>query len=267
VDAASPTINGTHFSPQYACFLGLGANLGNKAEAFRAAVTTLDANDRIAVDFADGIASLYETTPVGCTENQPNYQNSAIRIVTTLAPHDLLAVARNIEVNLGRKRKTRWGARSIDIDLLLYGVIVSKQSATRSPALVPPQPWSRGSHSPNQSRDREGAAGVRTRTNNDNTAPTDLRGSESSASKLHRWITVNTETLTLPHPRLDKRRFVLEPLAEIAAPIIHPTLHGTMAELARRCAENHADQGIIRIAGPQWLCDASVPKPAPSGGI
>jgi len=70
---------------------------------------------------------------------------------------------------------------------------------------------------------------------------------------LYNELITHDRCLTLPHPRMHERRFVLEPLAEIAAEVIHPTLGATMASLARELADSGRGGDLTRIAGPDWL--------------
>ena len=98
-------------------YVGLGANLGPRE------VTLLRAADLLAA--ADGVevvavAQLRETEPVGLVE-QPPFLNSAIAIDTSLQPRALLDLLLEIERSLGRVRVERWGPRTIDLDLLVYG--------------------------------------------------------------------------------------------------------------------------------------------------
>jgi 2-amino-4-hydroxy-6-hydroxymethyldihydropteridine diphosphokinase len=129
--------------------VGFGGNIGD-------ARTTLA---RGVAMFCDGQkvrllarSSDYRTPPWG-VEDQPPFVNLCLAVSTTLAPRDLLARARRVETALGRARaqETRWGPRTIDIDILAYDD-----------------------------------------------------------------VTLNEPDLTLPHPRLFERAFVLLPLAEIA---------------------------------------------------
>ena len=168
-------------------YLGLGSNLGDRLAALRAAVFAVDSHPQIRVDVETGTASLYETAPVGGPSNQGPFFNSAMRVVTTLTPMELLHVVLSIEESLGRVRRQRWEARVIDIDLLLYEDHVT-----------------------------------------DDRAP------------------------SLPHPRLHKRRFVLEPLAEIACHVVHPVLKLTIADLARRCRAGEPAESVVLVGGPRW---------------
>ena len=129
-------------------FVGIGSNLGEPERQIAAALELLRAVDGIDVV---AVSSLRETEPVGYLD-QPNFLNGAAALQTGLSPRELLDCLLAIELQLGRERGTgpRFGPRTIDLDLLLYG---------------------------NETVDEPG--------------------------------------LTVPHPRLAERRFVLEPLAEL----------------------------------------------------
>lgn len=99
------------------CLIGLGSNLGDRARLLDAACERLQAQ----ADIAWRGASRYLTTPaVGGPAGQGPFLNAAALVDTSLAPHQLLAVLREIETELGRQRRVRWDARPIDLDLLLY---------------------------------------------------------------------------------------------------------------------------------------------------
>jgi len=127
-------------------YVGLGSNLGAREAALAEAVRRLDA-----LEFArvTDVSPLYETDPVGYTE-QPPFLNMVCRIVTEGSPEALLSATLGIEQELGRTRDVRWGPRTIDIDILLYDD-----------------------------------------------------------------MTIQTPTLTVPHPRLAERSFVLVPLLDV----------------------------------------------------
>jgi 2-amino-4-hydroxy-6-hydroxymethyldihydropteridine diphosphokinase len=131
-------------------YVGLGANLGEREETIRAAVAELP--DVVAV------SPLRETDPVGVTD-QPQFLNGVAALETELAPHELLDVLLAVERRLGRERRERWGPRTIDLDLLLYGDEV-----------------------------------------------------------------IDEDGLKIPHPRQSERRFVLEPLADLAPQLVVPGL-------------------------------------------
>lgn len=128
-------------------FLGLGSNLGKREEMLREALERLNRREGIQID---RVSDIYETDPVGYTD-QPPFLNLVCKIRTALSPHELLDTVLEIERELGRERLIRWGPRTVDIDVLLYG-------------------------------------------------------SEH----------IDTPDLSVPHPRLMERAFVLVPLADVA---------------------------------------------------
>lgn len=129
-------------------YIGVGANLGDRETTIKAAIARLP--DVV------GVSELRETEPVGVAE-QPTFLNGAVVIETELPVRELLAELFAIEQALGRERRERWGPRTIDLDLLLYGD-----------------------------------------------------------------ETVDEPGLTVPHPRLHERRFVLEPLLELDLELVVP---------------------------------------------
>jgi 2-amino-4-hydroxy-6-hydroxymethyldihydropteridine diphosphokinase len=115
-------------------YIGLGSNLGDRETAIRRAVGYLDEVDGIVVT---AMSALRETDPWGPVE-QPPFLNGAVAIDTGLDPRVLLDVLLEVERRLGRDRgeaSMRWGPRTIDLDLLLYGVRVVEE-----PGLVVPHP-------------------------------------------------------------------------------------------------------------------------------
>lgn len=105
-------------------FLSLGSNLGDRIDSLRQAVKCLADHSNIHLDQSQGIASLFETSPMGGPSGQGDYLNSAIKIETTLTPHQLLDLCLDVETRLGRVRGERWGPRVIDIDILLFDDLV-----------------------------------------------------------------------------------------------------------------------------------------------
>jgi 2-amino-4-hydroxy-6-hydroxymethyldihydropteridine diphosphokinase len=114
-------------------YVGLGANLGDREETLRRAVELLAAEPGIEVV---AVSSLRETEPVGYVD-QPAFLNGACAVETELSPRDLLDRLLAIERALGRERGKgpRWGPRTIDLDLLLYG-----QETVEEPGLTVPHP-------------------------------------------------------------------------------------------------------------------------------
>ena len=116
-------------------------------------------------------SALYETAAWGKTEQQ-DFLNQVLMIQTSLEPGDLLQSLLSVEKTMGRVRKEKYGPRTIDIDILLYGNLI-----------------------------------------------------------------LNEERLQIPHPRMKDRRFVLEPLTEIAPDLVHPVFQKTIASLLMECTD------------------------------
>lgn len=128
-------------------YLGLGSNQGDRATLLEDALARLQASGRVRVTKR---SSRYETAPVGVTD-QPWFLNLVVEVETALEPPHLLDLVLAVERGLGRVRTQRWGPRTVDIDILLFGT-----------------------------------------------------------------VQMQTPGLTIPHPEITRRRFVLEPLLEIA---------------------------------------------------
>ena len=101
----------------FSALLSFGSNLGNRYETLNGAWQTLGQTDNIETV---RLSPFYETEPVGGPAEQPKYINAAGIIRTALPPMKLLEVLQKIETNFGRIRSERWGARTLDIDILLY---------------------------------------------------------------------------------------------------------------------------------------------------
>ncbi|MGH3091966.1 MAG: 2-amino-4-hydroxy-6-hydroxymethyldihydropteridine diphosphokinase [Gaiellaceae bacterium] len=114
-------------------YVGLGANLGDREGAIRSALDLLGAEAGIEVV---AVSRLRETDPVGYLD-QPRFLNGAAALETDLAAGVLLARLLDVERWLGRERtgEERFGPRSIDLDLLLYG-----QEEIDEPGLTVPHP-------------------------------------------------------------------------------------------------------------------------------
>ena len=106
-------------------YLGLGANLGEREKTLRRAIERVK---NIPSCKLLRVSSFYDTEP-WCVVGQPDYLNAAIKISTELEPLALLDELQRIEVELGRIRRERWGARIIDIDIL-YGAKISCERLT-----------------------------------------------------------------------------------------------------------------------------------------
>lgn len=134
-------------------FLGLGSNVGDRENQLKEAIRLLDEQSGIKVV---KVSSFYETEPVGYVD-QPDFLNLCVEIQTELSPKAVLERGLSIEQQLHRVRKERWGPRTLDIDILLYGDQI-----------------------------------------------------------------IEEQDLTIPHPRMTERAFVLIPLQEIAPNKIEP---------------------------------------------
>ncbi|MFH0980675.1 MAG: 2-amino-4-hydroxy-6-hydroxymethyldihydropteridine diphosphokinase [Planctomycetota bacterium] len=117
---------------KHRAYLGLGANLGDRLGAMRAAVARIE---QVGGCVVTARSNLYETAPMGGLPGQPDYLNAVVRLETRQAPHDLLVRCLEIEHLLGRVRTIRYGPRTIDIDLLLYNEVIID-----TPDLVLPHP-------------------------------------------------------------------------------------------------------------------------------
>jgi len=99
-------------------YIGLGSNLAAPVEQIKSARVDLNALDDIQ-ELA--FSSLYASAPMG-PQDQPDYINAVMAISTNLSPMDLLRCLQSIENRHGRVRNgERWGARTLDLDLLIYG--------------------------------------------------------------------------------------------------------------------------------------------------
>jgi 2-amino-4-hydroxy-6-hydroxymethyldihydropteridine diphosphokinase len=156
-------------------YIALGANLGNRVANLRAALNQLAA---IPFTRVTAISTFLENPAVGGPPNSPPFLNAVAEVQTSQPPHDLLDRLLEIEKALGRQRLEKWGPRTIDLDLLLYGNLI--------------------------------------------------------------LVTAN---LTLPHPRMHERRFVLQPLAEIAPDLVVPGLDKTVGELLEALQASDHRQG------------------------
>lgn len=149
-------------------WIGLGANLGEREAALRAAVRAIAALPGTQVLRA---SSLYRSAPVDA--GGPDYLNAVAEIATTLEPHALLAALQAIENGAGRERPYRNAPRTLDLDILLYG---------------------------------------------------DER--------------IATPQLTVPHPRMHERAFVLLPLADLAPASVPPeALQAVAGQAIERCRD------------------------------
>jgi 2-amino-4-hydroxy-6-hydroxymethyldihydropteridine diphosphokinase len=111
-------------------YVGLGANLGDRAATLERAIDLLDA--RAGIDVV-GVSAFRETDPVGYLD-QPQFLNAAVALETSLAPAELLATLLDVERKLGRVREgPRYGPRTVDLDLLLMDDLVLDEPGLELP--------------------------------------------------------------------------------------------------------------------------------------
>ena len=134
-------------------YISVGSNLNNPYQQVKSAIGKLKIADNI---YIETISGWYLSDPVG-PKNQSRYVNGVIKISTRLSPNQLLKKLHEIENAHGRIRNVRWGPRTLDLDILLYG------------------------------------------------------------SRM-----INTKKLTIPHPEMKIRNFVLTPLADIEPDLVLP---------------------------------------------
>jgi len=115
-------------------YLSLGSNLGDRERRLHDALEILE-DDRLRVT---RVSRIYETEPVGAGyAGEPWFLNLAAEIETSLTPMELLARARQVEAALGRRRGGGDEARTIDIDIVLYGELALETPALRIPHRSP----------------------------------------------------------------------------------------------------------------------------------
>jgi 2-amino-4-hydroxy-6-hydroxymethyldihydropteridine diphosphokinase len=170
-----------------AAYIGLGSNLRQPIRQLRTALLALE---QLPVSRIVQVSGVYRSAAVGPGE-QPDYLNAVLRLDTCLEPRALLQELQRIESAQGRTREVRWGARSLDLDILLYG----------------------------------------------------------NAS-------LETPVLTIPHPAMRQRNFVLYPLAEISGlnlELPDGTVLGTLI--------SHCPRGSLVKTGLRLIhCDTTVPR-------
>ena len=99
-------------------YIALGSNLASPLEQAQAAIRALG---EIPHSRVVAVSSFYRTPPLG-PQDQPDYLNAAVALETALPPETLLDHTQRIELQQGRVRKAeRWGPRTLDLDILLYG--------------------------------------------------------------------------------------------------------------------------------------------------
>ncbi|WP_419855229.1 2-amino-4-hydroxy-6-hydroxymethyldihydropteridine diphosphokinase [Candidatus Poriferisodalis sp.] len=150
-------------------FIGLGANIGNPAAQLANALDSLDAAGVLVA-----VSGVYRSAPIG--PEQPEFLNLVAELSVPDGPYELLARCQALEAAARRVRRERWGPRTLDVDVLLFGDV--------------------------EMRDPE---------------------------------------LQIPHPRLRERRFVLDPLAELAPELV------TLGELSAVADQDCEYVGTVEL--------------------
>jgi 2-amino-4-hydroxy-6-hydroxymethyldihydropteridine diphosphokinase len=101
-------------------WIALGGNLGDREDHFAHAIKLLGDHSGVSIERGSPV---YETPPIG-PAGQERYWNAVIEVKTSLDPAYLLASCLEVERKLGRMRDVRWGPRTIDLDVLLFGELV-----------------------------------------------------------------------------------------------------------------------------------------------
>jgi 2-amino-4-hydroxy-6-hydroxymethyldihydropteridine diphosphokinase len=166
-------------------YIGLGSNLGDRKSYIDSALKMLAVSGQIQLG---PVSEIIETEPLAKAD-QPKYLNAVAELKTTLSAEDLHGTLTGIETSLGRVRQGKWSARTIDLDLLLFGPEI-----------------------------------------------------------------IDSSDLTVPHPQMHLRCFVLKGLCQLDGDLIHPVLKESATELARRLGgsdfalDPHLPQ-LVSIAG------------------
>ena len=107
--------------------IALGSNLGDSKSIFSDAIIQIGKSVEV-----QSISKFYETIPVGGPE-QPNYLNAVLIGDTQMPPLELLTQLQSIENGAGRAREERWGPRTLDLDLIIYGDLLMKEELLTLP--------------------------------------------------------------------------------------------------------------------------------------
>lgn len=110
--------------------LALGSNLGERSATLSAAVAELVADPAVRLC---SVSDAVQTKPVGGPGDQPDFLNLVMEVETTLAPLALLRHCQGVEQNHHRTREVRWGPRTLDVDIITYGDLVSDDEVLTLP--------------------------------------------------------------------------------------------------------------------------------------
>ncbi|MHA7269413.1 2-amino-4-hydroxy-6-hydroxymethyldihydropteridine diphosphokinase [Arthrobacter sp. HLT1-20] len=122
--------------PLTRAILALGSNLGERAGTLQSAVGDLVDRPEMRLH---NVSPVVTTQAVGGPAGQPDFLNMVIAVDTTLEPYELLAHCQAVELAHHRTREVRWGARTLDVDIILYG-----DQTSDDPVLTLPHPRAAG---------------------------------------------------------------------------------------------------------------------------
>ncbi|MFU0782021.1 MAG: 2-amino-4-hydroxy-6-hydroxymethyldihydropteridine diphosphokinase [Thermoanaerobacterium thermosaccharolyticum] len=109
-------------------YMSIGSNVGDREGYLKSALNELTKN----LVIIEKVSPIYETEPVGYKE-QGRFLNAVVQAKTELKPRELLKIINTVEKKLGRERLIRWGPRTIDIDILLYGDVTINDDDLKIP--------------------------------------------------------------------------------------------------------------------------------------
>ena len=110
-------------------YIGLGSNMKSPKQQIKSAIKSIE--EIVAIQVLS-VSSLYKSKPIG-PQNQDDYINAVAKIDTDLMPHELLECMQGIENEQGRIRKERWGPRTLDLDILMFGDEIIKDDKLTIP--------------------------------------------------------------------------------------------------------------------------------------
>ena len=173
------------------CYIAVGSNMGNRYQNIIQGIHTLQEMSSQTVKIKN-TSFLYETSPMYITEQSP-FLNGMIEIETQASPMELISLCKRVEVLIGRDIHSTYrnGPRPLDLDIIYYDI----QSPT--------------SHDSNN--------------NNNNMNHTN--------AKRNGGIQFQSLQLTIPHPKIQERDFVLFPLNDLDPLLIHPLFHQSSSDM------------------------------------
>ncbi|MDB2649478.1 2-amino-4-hydroxy-6-hydroxymethyldihydropteridine diphosphokinase [Porticoccaceae bacterium] len=121
----------------HVAFIGLGSNLGNERNGIfespkKQLLNAIQSIDNQTTIHLISTSYFYQTEAIG-PGDQPDYINAAIKIKTSLSANQLLLALQNIENQQGRVRKERWGARTLDLDILIFDQLIENSEQLTLP--------------------------------------------------------------------------------------------------------------------------------------